>query len=183
MSLNSLNPFISSNSLPSLDSTSTVGAGSNTGSADSSNSTPNGEQFSVFFERMMHPAFNQKNTSSPPAPQDQSAHPQVQGSNANSLTPSSIPSDPGLSGSSTWASTQALLDSQSQAFSFSQSYLGVSSQSFLDNNESALSSASSFVGNGNSSSSSSLNDRLDTHASKVSVNDKVTQDSSSNARA
>ena len=175
MSLNSLNPFISSNSLPSLDSTSTVGAGSNTGSADSSNSTPNGEQFSVFFERMMHPAFNQKNTSSPPAPQDQSAHPQVQGSNANSLTPSSIPSDPGLSGSSTWASTQALLDSQSQAFSFSQSY--------LDNNESALSSASSFVGNGNSSSSSSLNDRLDTHASKVSVNDKVTQDSSSNASA
>jgi len=183
MSLNSLNPFISSNSLPSLDSTSTVGAGSNTASADSSNSTPNGEQFSVFFERMMHPAFNPKNTSRPPAPQDQSAHPQVQGSNANSLTPSSIPSDPGLSGSSTWASTQALLDSQSQAFSFSQSYLGVSSQSFLDNNESALSSASSFVGDGNSSSSSQLNDRLDTHASNVSVNDKVTQDSSSNAKA
>ena len=188
MSLNSLNPFISSNSLPSLDSTSTQGAGSNTGSADSSNATPNGEQFSVFFERMMHPAFNQKNTSgSNTAADQQSTSPQVDGLSSNSPPSPVAPSDPGLSGSSTWASTQALLDSQSQAFSFSQSYLGVSSQSFLENNESSLSSTSAFANDANSSSSTSLNDRLDANSSQVNSKsndyDSVNTDTTSNSKS
>ncbi len=180
MSLNSLNPFISSNSLPSLDSTSTNGAGSTAGNADSSNAAPNGEQFSVFFERMMHPAFNQKsasstNSPSTVAPTDAQSSAGAGSELSSSASPlsnlPSLPSDPGLAGSSAWASTQALLDSQSQAFSFSQSYLGVSSQSFLDNSsESALASSSSLNSDSNSRTDSTLSERAaDSNASSYNT--------------